>query len=270
MRLPFGLLSSVIVAVVLAYLYGLLMYFSPIVYLNVLICIGFGLALGFSAGFAAHLAHARSGRWRVGFAGLIALLAFLFHWCGYITIVLNDGQLGPIAYLNSLGMIFYPQDLFATVRLLNTLGVWEIAGIPNSGTFGWIIWLVEMIIILAVPIYVALNLRIQPYSELLGRFYKGYTLKEGFGGPVGSPTTFAQAVQERGFQPFTELEAPRPNLYYTFKLYFLEGENKHYLDINRVTISSTGSGKTSDRVVVNQLQINKSTALRIKGELMKQ
>ncbi|MEM7572603.1 MAG: hypothetical protein AAF433_06875 [Bacteroidota bacterium] len=264
-RLSLGLLLIVTIAIVFGYIYALIMYFSPLVYINALVCIGMGLLLGFTANFAGRVAHLRSTAWRIGFAAFAGLLAYLCHWCAYLPMVFNDG-LSPAAYLSTLSGLFNPGGLWVGAKFLNTLGVWEIASMPNTGFFGQLIWLVEAVIIIGLPVYFAWRAKVHPYSEQQQRFYQQYLVPVPYFIP--SPSLFVKAIQEEGFAAFSQLEEPRANLFHLINLYYLQGENRHYLDVTKVSISNSGKEqKTTETVVVDNLAIDTTTAKQIINEL---
>jgi len=268
-RLALGVGVIIASAIILAYAYGLIIYFSPLVYINAIICAGFGFALGYIANIAGRLAHLRSLAWRIGFGVLAGLLGYLFHWCAYIPALMEEGGAGPLAFIENLSMIFRPAELFGFVSLINSVGAWEIFGLSNAGAFGVIVWLIEMGIIIVIPILMTSGAKIHPYSETQGRFYDKHDVEDSYSGSVSSPASFAQAVVKEGFAPFEQLTPPDPRVQYKFSLYYLNGENRHYLDVNRVvhSVNNDGKAKTTITTVIDNLGIDTATAQRIRTDL---
>ncbi|MEM9834885.1 MAG: hypothetical protein AAF828_00200 [Bacteroidota bacterium] len=268
-RLLLGIAFIIAISIILAYVYGLIMYYSPLVYINAIICGAFGFILGLAANFAGRLAHLRSLSWRIGFGVAAGILGYLFHWSAYLPAVFNEGGVGPDIYLANAAMWTNPVNAFSSIQLLNTFGVWEIFGIANSGAFGAVVWLIEAAIIIGVPTYLAWGAKVHPYSESQGKYYDKYDVPDGYVGSIASPVSFIQAVQEDGFAPFEALEPPKPRLQYTFSVYFLEGENHHYLDVNRVTVVTGDDGKvnTETNLVIDNLTLTTETAKRVISEL---
>ena len=151
-------------------------------------------------------------------------------------------------------------------KLLNVMGVWEIRSIPNTGFFGQVVWLAEALIIIGIPVYFAWKAKVHPYSEKQGRYYSLYAVPAPY--TIPSPALFVQAIQEKGFGAFELLEEPRAQLFHMINLYYLEGENRHYLDVTKVSVSRTGKEqKTTQTVVIDNLAIDTSTAKQMMSEL---
>jgi hypothetical protein len=132
-RLALGLLFIAGVSFVLAYIYSLIMYYSPLVYINGLVCAGFGLFLGLMANTAGRIAHVRSLWWRIGFGLVAGVLGYVLHWVAYIPLVLSDGIANPVFYVQNLSMLGYPGETVSMIELINSVGIWEIFGVSNSG-----------------------------------------------------------------------------------------------------------------------------------------
>lgn len=263
-RLALGVGVIVLASLILAYVYSLIIYHSPSVYLNAVVCICFGALLGLASNAAGRVAHVRSLAWRVIFGILAALLGYIFHWVAYLPLVLSDGMINPLFYLRNLAMLSHPEQSIDMIKLINLVGIWEIFGISNSGATGGIIWLVEAAIIVVLGIFSAYSAKVHPYSEAQSTFYKKYNFTGNFN--IGSAALLTKAILDSGFAAFENLEPAGDRIWFTFHLYFLEGEKKQYLDVYKTDTVPDDNGKEEQEtnLVIDNLALETEVARQLK------
>ncbi len=265
-RLLLGFIGVVVGALILAYIYALIIYWSPIVYLNLIVCGVFGFALLLMSNAIADFAHVRARKWRVLLALTAGILGWYFHWCAYIPSVFNEGIASVGEYF---GFILSPGSVFAGLELFNELGVWSIGSMSNTGTFGKVVWGIEALLIIGIPLLLSGASKVVPYSETYRKFYPKYVVPHVYHALV-PPVELAQTLLDEGVGAFAKLlTEPQGNKVTRFELYQLEGETTHYLDIVETTVTqdSDGKEKTSDRVVVDNLALSTERANAIRHEL---
>ncbi|OWU89659.1 hypothetical protein DBB36_11905 [Flavobacterium sp. WLB] len=144
---------------------------------------GFGFLVGF---VIAHFV-IKKGKVRnpllgciIGLAG--ALLALYFHWAIWIDLVINAGEsygssrvgitVSNIDFLQVFSLIFRPDLVFEYIGQVNEYGTWGIRGATVSGTFLWIIWIIEFIIVIAISGFLPYLEAKKPFSESTNSWYE--------------------------------------------------------------------------------------------------
>ncbi len=116
----------------------------------------------------------------IGLAG--AFLALYFHWAIWIDLVINAGEsygsnrigitVSNIQFLQVFSLIFRPDLVFEYINQVNGYGTWGIRGATVSGTFLWIIWAIEFIIVVAISGFLPYLEAKKPFSESNNSWYE--------------------------------------------------------------------------------------------------
>jgi hypothetical protein len=153
--------------------YVFFLAFMPVIYLNFVGPVALGYLLGAVALLQAWLGHSRSERKLCWLAGGMGVLAWYLNWVGYAAFAIEGhGFLGqPWLMVN---LFIQPHILAEVVAEIYMVGRWSIgtSGVP---IFGWplaIIWTLEAATIIGLPVLFLRTLRLHPYSEAQGRWYR--------------------------------------------------------------------------------------------------
>lgn len=161
----FGLLTPILVVIALAvvtalaFVYQLSLLWIPIVYVNFLATICFGVAIGFIGNLTIKLGHCRN----VILAMLIGcslLLVGIFakFWFQYLTSLSSlDPRFTDLSFIEHLQL-----------RVDDGIGIGRARGggaAPVSGIFIYILWLVEFGMVAAFSVPAIINRAREPYSE---------------------------------------------------------------------------------------------------------
>lgn len=144
-------------AAALGAVYGVLIYWSPFVYINFFITLGFGILLGVSVGSLAKLGKIRS----TGVVAVLALSTALFAWYAHWVVwsqLITEVQLLNVATLSRL---------LATIA---DLGAWSIFGWTPTGFALWAIWGIEALMILGIGTLGAIGTVDVPFCEDTGQW----------------------------------------------------------------------------------------------------
>lgn len=177
------LLVSVIAFPILGLIYAYFIWYIPFIYINFFITIGFGFLIGFFISIIV----IKKGKVRnpllgfiIGLAG--AFLALYFHWAIWIDLVINAGEsygsnrigitVSNIQFLQVFSLIFRPDLVFEYINQVNGYGTWGIRGATVSGTFLWIIWAIEFIIVVAISGFLPYLEAKKPFSESNNSWYE--------------------------------------------------------------------------------------------------
>ncbi|MBF9220133.1 hypothetical protein [Hymenobacter ruricola] len=272
-KMPLGgvllfLLGGVLAAAVLAFVYIYAVWYIPFVYINFFLCLGFGLVLG-----GALLLLARAGKLRspagVGaLAGLVGLAAVYLEWSLYLTLLFNaettgTGREADTSTSFSAGIfadaLTHPGAMWSAINQINATGTWSLKGATPTGLFLWLVWLVELVIILGGAYLMARSQATEPFSELTNEWADEETLAH--------PIAFAQDVaQTRSALEAGQLHALAPHLaqsaldpFARLKLHRVASDPAcQYLTLENVTPKVDNKGKTtqSTATVVQHLAIS--------------
>lgn len=246
-------------ALILGYIYSVAIIFIPIVYLNFLITLGFGLTLGLICRAIVRFSHNRSKKSQIVQAVVIGFLANYFQWTAYILYAYN-GEIPTLGlYFANLHWIMIPENFFTAVAEINKVGTWSIFGIPFNGFALTAIWIIEFLIIIGGPIVAIVKTKIYPYSELLENWYHKYTLYNDF----ESISMVNKLTKELASDPVKSIESlgKGSGLRHTkVHLYFMKDEDKQYLTFENIFIEGQGKGKKDSSIVINNFKINKADA----------
>lgn len=133
----------------LAWLYALGIYYIPFVYLNVLLTLGFGWALGALVVWVLRGCRVRNTTLALLTALGVTALAFYFHWAAWVSTVLGSGDVE----VGVLDAALQPAALWSVVLAINETGAWGFGESPVTGGVLWAIWAVEALIVFGVALF---------------------------------------------------------------------------------------------------------------------
>ncbi len=155
---PLGVIACLAVgppiAWVLGLIYAYLIFYIPFVYLNFLITVGLGFAMGLVAIGCIRTGHVRSPFAGFGMGLFLGGLALWFQWSRWMAI-----------FTEHTIDTYSPLLLGASMAVTASEGAWSILSVTPTGLVLWVIWLVEAGIILGIPAVVALGATSDPYCE---------------------------------------------------------------------------------------------------------
>ncbi|RZJ51666.1 MAG: hypothetical protein EOO44_14195 [Flavobacterium sp.] len=178
---------SAIVFPILGLIYAYCIWYIPFVYINFFITLGFG----FLVGLAIALFVIKKGKVRNPVLGLLigvigGILALYFHWAIWIDLVINAGEtygsnrigitVSNIQFLQVFSLIFQPALVFDSICQVSEYGTWGIRGATVTGTFLWVIWSIEFIIVIGVSGFLSYLEAQKPFSESTNSWYEEVTL----------------------------------------------------------------------------------------------
>ncbi|MFB9080343.1 hypothetical protein ACFFLS_19605 [Flavobacterium procerum] len=181
------LLASFIAFPVLGLIYAYCIWYIPFVYINFFITIGFGFLVGFVLSWLV----IKKGKVRNPFLGFIiglvgALVALYLHWAIWIDLVINAGEsygdqklgftVSNIEFLQVFSLILRPDLVFDYIGQVNQYGTWGIRSATISGTFLWVIWAIEFLIVVGISCFLPYLEAKKPFSESTNSWYEEVVL----------------------------------------------------------------------------------------------
>jgi len=252
---------SIIVAVVAGVLYGIVVYYMPIIYINVILCIGMGVGLGYLVRWLAMKQHIRNVP-VIMLTGLVAGLA-----AEYAAFV---GWLMPVTDWTEV--IIEPRDLSVTLHLAADQGVWGFSkGAPVSGVMLYLFWLAEgLVIVGAATKFAVADLRTTPYCENCGRWLTEQTLIGPFE-PIADVQAMRGSLERGDFAVIGDVKSlTAPSADGRFAEFELRDcptcDEMAVMTVRNVTITVDKEGKAtrSDTPIVQCLLIDKPSCELIK------
>jgi len=260
-----GAVGLLIITLILGYIYGILSYYIPIVYANIVLAIGLGFALGFAIRLVYRLAKCRSKKSRLTLMILGLLFVTYFQWTAFLDSLLLGRFPTPI---EMAGWIFDPSNLSGLIGQIYEHGTWGFGdsdSAPINGPILLAIWLGE-IFLTAMPSLKSVGaLEVYPYSESLGQWYPKYTLEDDFES-IASKNSIEEKLDADVLETLRALPHGNGIKHSKIFLYYLEGEANQYLSINRIYVEDGGAGDTNVTPLIQNYRIDTTIAKTILAE----
>ena len=241
------LVGGTIAGVVLGAVYGLLIYWSPFVYINAFITLGFGVGLAVSVGNLAKVGKIRNAAVLTVVALVVAIAAYYVHWIVWV------GRMTE-------AQVTAPAEIWAFVSTINALGPWSIFGWTPAGFSLWAIWGVEAIVIVGIGTASAHGVIDVPFCEDTGQWAKERALPGQFAliesPSVDSPSSLLQALQPNGdsADAYTEVSVATA-----------EGSELRCVSLNSVVVEKDKDGKeeTNKQTIVKNMLFDRDSFERL-------
>ncbi len=254
--------SILIFTFFLGYCYSMLIIFIPLIYFNFFITVGLGMALGILVKLLIRLTHQRSKNSRIALAVLAGFFASLFQWIAFILYAFLGEVPSFSAYLSNFGTFIQPTNFITSIAEINQAGMWSIFGIDFSGSLLAIVWIFELGIIIAIPIMAILKSKVIPYSESQKKWYEKYVLSRDFE-IMHSAHHILEPLKKDALKALNDFNEGSGLKHTKLYLYYLENEQNHYLDFERVYYESGGQGKKNTAIILDNFRINNQAAKMI-------
>ncbi|MFY0601406.1 MAG: hypothetical protein JXR03_17155 [Cyclobacteriaceae bacterium] len=239
---------GIFLAISLGFIYNSLIVLIPLIYINLFLCLGFGVLLGFSSIALGWIAKVRNTKQSLILSGIIGFIGFYFQWIAYF-VFLDSGELTIQSYQDNFDL-FYTPDLFIELILdVNKYGSWEMFGVVFKGFPLWGIWGIEALIIIGIPVLLINKQAISPFSENLRKWYRKHTLDNQFRN-IATQLQFASDLMKDPQRTIETLSYGEPYRYSLISIYYLKDEQRQYLSAVNVHIGRDGK---SDRTSIVHL-----------------
>lgn len=259
------ILAICIAAPILAFVYAYAILWIPIIYLNLLCLAGIALGLGFVANFVIGLGKVRNRLLALVFGLLIAVAGYYFSWVVWI------GYHFEISYME---VIQDPAAMMRGIGLANDQGTWGFRSGGNvDGTMLSIVWAIEALAIIIVPIFFAYSKAGEPFIENDDNWAESTMI-----GPfelVANHTTMKQQLESRKYEELLALE-PAENAgqgsHTLLQLYHAENRNQSkefYLSINNMIekLDKDGNLDFDEKLLINSISISKEAGQQLLAKI---
>ena len=161
----------------IAFLYAFINHHDPILYLNILLAVGFGFVLGWVVSKGIHKFRIRNAFIALTIAVVVFAVAYVVHWFVYVSAVIVDWETD--APYDVLLIARYALDLFEApgtfleiLKEMNHEGIWSISSSSGrssatavNGVFLTAIWIAEALVVFYNAVKKPLDETRKPYSE---------------------------------------------------------------------------------------------------------
>ena len=220
------LVGGLIAGVLLGAVYGFLIFWSPFVYINAFITLGFGFCLAISVGGLAKVGKIRNSGVATMIALAVAAVAYYVHWVVWV------GRMAEGA------MVTDPGQLWMFIQTVNALGPWSIFGWTPTGFALWAIWGIEALVIVGLGVISAHGMIDLPFCEDTDQWTTETTLPSHFQPVdvinVDSPNAILQALQPAN---------DSPQAYAQVSVATAEGSELRCVSLDNVVVEVNKDGK---------------------------
>ena len=115
-----------------AWLYALLIYYIPFIYINAFLTVGFAFAITMTIGLAMKGAKLRNNFLFGAVSLVVAVAAYVAHWAVWLGHLLRAGS---DIEISALEIFLQPAVTWSVIVELNSVGAWSLLGIQVSGVF---------------------------------------------------------------------------------------------------------------------------------------
>lgn len=262
-----SLITAFVFTVILSIIYIALQWFIPFIYLNFFIAAGLGFGVGGGVFIAIGSGKIRNTKFEFMLAILCGLLAWYCQWALFVSLMYEaEGSMGGGMWVRSsfnlLGfwsVLTHPELLFQAMLSLNDVGTFTLKHNTVSGTFLWVVWVIEALIIIGAPILFSLSGRSKsPFSEQNDQWMEERDVE----GKLKTVTDPDQMIQElntgnlkflKDFLPADDLS----NDYATLRIYESPGDPVSYISVTNISHKADKKGalKKETKTVIEYLRI---------------
>lgn len=263
-KLVIGALVMIAIIAAMAFCYGLLMSFIPLIYFNILITAGFGMLLGLLVRIVDRLTNSRNIKTNYILAIIAVIAANYFQWDYFLSYVLSGGLMPSIGqYLsNAFTFLFNPIDTFSLIGEIKNIGTWGFGDSMVNGPFLALVWVGEMLLIALLTFRTAIDKHVVPFAEKANQWYPKFTIIDDFES-VASQKLIEPPLIENPLQALESLGNGMGWRHSKIHLFFLPEETDQYLTIERIYIEDQGRGSTNREVVINNFRLTTEQAASI-------
>jgi hypothetical protein len=262
--------------------YAFANYHIPLVYLNVLLLLGFAASLSWLGSWGVRKFHVRNAYAAAVMGAGIFLAAYTVHWTFYIATVVvdwtTDSPYDAAAIFNlAVDFMRNPTESWELIEILNETGVWNISSAPGrssqsglevKGIELTVIWIAEALVLLYFAVRKPWEEACKPYSERQGEWMKSTDLPA-FIPFIENSEEFKHAVNRGDYSALiTPLPASEEPLLKYAKIRLYSDALDPYITVQNVSISKKKKKETvSEKNVVRCLKISPITAADISSAL---
>lgn len=260
-------ISCAAVITIPAWLYAWITIKAPLVVVDWFALFAFAFLMGLAMAGVARVGKARSPAW-MGRLGLcVGLVGWYAQWAAWVAINRPAAQSTGSGLIDFVLLLGDPQQVYRLAMDLSDAQQRTIAGVDLEGGVLVAVWLIELLVLLAVPRLLAYWAAEEPFCEQTGAWATMVELPRKFVF-IDAPDAFVARLESDPQQLLSILETHAeadPERFSVVALY--RGGGDPYVSINNVQIERRGkSEKKNERMVIKHLRLPGADADRIIAE----
>jgi len=174
---------GIIAGVIMGAVYGFAVFHNPIIYVNFLLTGAFGFAMGWVVSWGIGAFRIRNRSVAVFIALVVFSAGYAANWVVYVPTVRAhfssaDSSFDiPLILDEAVWFAQHPRATLEWIQIIKENGVWSIStpgssqpGIPMSGIFLALIWLIEALVIAYLAVALPKERAGEPFSERQGKW----------------------------------------------------------------------------------------------------
>jgi hypothetical protein len=257
-----SMITAFVITVILSIIYIALQWFIPFVYLNFFIAAGLGFGIGAGVFIAIGAGKIRNTKYEYMLAALCGLLGWYSQWALFVSLMSEaEGSMGGGMWLRSSFnltgfwyILTHPEILFQAMLSLNDAGTFSLKHNTVSGTFLWVIWGLEALIIIGVPMLFSMSGKsTSPFSEQNDEWMEQRDV-EGKLKTIADPDQMIEELHTgnlkslKDFLPADDLS----NDYATLRVYESPGDPVSYISVTNIShkVDKKGELKKDTKIVI--------------------
>lgn len=267
LNIVFGTILLLVLTLILGYVYALLVYYIPFIYVNLIITIGLGIGLAMSNRIVWRFIKNRSSKGRLILAVVSVLFVTYFQWTAFLDSLVFGRFPMPLEYLELATWIFRPAEFFGLIGQVYENGTWGIGfmGGTISGFVLGVVWFVEIGLTALPTVSAMLDYQSPPFSENLQKWYPKFTLNRDFES-MASKNMVEEKLDTGVLEMLKDLGEGPAMKHSKMHVYYLEGEANQYLSIDRIFVEGGDDPKTNVTPLLQNYRIDPTTAKAILAE----
>lgn len=249
-------LACAAIVTIPAWLYAWITIAAPLVVVDWFALFGFALLMGLAMAGVARLGKARNPVW-MGRLGLgLGTIGWYAQWAAWVALSRSAGEATGSGVIDFVSLLGDPQQVYLSALALSDGQRRNVAGVDLDGGVLVAVWIVELVVLLAVPRMLAYWAAEEPFCEQTDRWTTVVELPRKFAF-IEAPDAIIARLERHPDQLFSILEANPDEDPERFAVVALHrGGGDPYVSINNVQIERRGkNAKKTERIVVRHLRV---------------
>ena len=246
---------TLVVAYVLAIVYTIFIEVIPIIYVKFIISGVAAAALGFSIRSIGKIFKMRHKNEFMNLTYFGAFFFLYFSWIIFASILEIGSYSGAKDFGLHLDIIFSPILFFTWIGELSGVGTWGFGRVPVNGFPLIIIWIIEALILVVIPIAINWKKPLPPFSNKLEKWYPKYNLKQYFEYMV-TANQFKSDLEKDYMDAISKLGKGFADRFGQISIYYLKNDSDAYLSFTNVFIEGKGTGKRNEALMIHTFRIS--------------
>ena len=240
---------GLVAAALLGFIYGIVTYYIPFIYLNAILAFFFGLGLGLALAMVARWTKIRNRAAFIAISTVIGLGGVYFAWVAWIYAVTEFEML-----------LWNPLAILEIQQLIMMTGAWEIFGQTMQGMPLMLVWLIEAVLIAGNTVRTAIQgMGRTPFCESCERWTEEGILRDGLF-PVYNADDLRRDLEQEQLTELDRLAASQPSGNSFTRLELARCAtciNASYLTVSKITLEGNGDDiREKATVLIDNLKIS--------------